>query len=103
MLTPTLEAEKKLKSLHDGCMEQRLGERFPAEPLTVDADDFDHGDGEEGQGCHVHLDQHGGDQEHYQDHKEAAGDPPLLRNPGEEDERERERKEGQGSAFLIRS
>lgn len=63
--------------------------RYPAEPLTVDADDFDHGEGEKGQRCHVHLDQHSGDQKHHQDHREAAGDPQFLRNPGIEEEKQK--------------
>lgn len=49
--------------------------------LTVDADDFDHGEGEEGQRRHLHLDQDGRQQEDHQDDHQAAGDPELLRNP----------------------
>lgn len=56
--------------------------------LTVDADNFDHGDGEEGQRGYVHLDQDGGQHEDHQDDCQAARDPQLLRNPeGEQEER----------------
>lgn len=54
---------------------------WPADKLTVDADDFDHGDGEEGQRGHVHLDEDGRQQEDHQDDPQAARDPQLLRNP----------------------
>lgn len=43
--------------------------------LTVDADNFDHREGEEGQRGHVHLDEDGRHQEDYQDDHQAARDP----------------------------
>lgn len=49
--------------------------------LTVDADNFDHSDGEEGQWGNVHLDKHGCYEENYEDDRQAAGDPQLLRDP----------------------
>lgn len=52
-----------------------------SEKLTVDADNLDHGEGEEGHRGHVHLDEDGRHQEDHQDDHQAAGDPQLLRNP----------------------
>lgn len=43
--------------------------------LTIDADNFDHRDGEEGQWGHVHLDEDGRHQEDHQDDHQAARDP----------------------------
>lgn len=54
---------------------------WPAEKLTVDADNFDHGEGEEGQRGQVHLHKDGRQEEEHQDDRHAAGDPQLLRNP----------------------
>lgn len=49
--------------------------------LTVDADDFDHGESKEWQGLHLHLHQHCSDEKHHQNDGETAGDSQLLRNP----------------------
>lgn len=57
------------------------GSSFKQE-LTVDADDFDHGDGEEGQRSHLHLDQDRRQEEDQQDGRQGTRDPQLLRNPG---------------------
>lgn len=54
------------------------------ELLTVDADDFDHGEGKEWQGIHVHLHQHCSDEKHHENHRETARDPQLLRDPEKE-------------------
>ena len=53
----------------------------PLASLTVEADDLDHGEAEERQRSHVHLDQHSGYQEHHQDDRQAARDTQLLRDP----------------------
>lgn len=52
----------------------RLTAGGAAEQLTVDADDFDHCDGEEGQRRHVHLDEDGRHQEDDQDGHHASED-----------------------------
>ena len=52
--------------------------------LTVDDDDLDHGDGEEGQRLHLHLDQDGRQQKHPQDDRQAPADTQLLGDPGRE-------------------
>lgn len=44
------------------------------ERLTVDADDFDHCEGEEGQRCHVHFHEDGRHQENNQDDDHTAED-----------------------------
>ena len=56
--------------------------------LTVDDDDLDHGDGEEGQGIHFHLDQDGRQQEHTQDDRQTPANTQLLGDPGREGGRE---------------
>lgn len=62
------------------------GRRFPLtrrrrRPLTVDEDDLDHGEGEEGQRGHLHLHQQRSQQEDHQDDRQAARDAQLLRDP----------------------
>lgn len=49
--------------------------------LTVDADNFDHCEDEEGQWSYVHFDKHRCQQEHHQNDCQAARDPQFLRNP----------------------
>lgn len=49
--------------------------------LTVDADNFNHRDGEEGHWGQVHLDKHSCQEKNDEDDRQAARDPQLLRNP----------------------
>lgn len=48
--------------------------------LTVDADDFDHGDDEERQRLQVYFHQDGSQQKHQQNGRQTPCDPDLLRN-----------------------
>lgn len=52
--------------------------------LTVDEPDGGHGDGEEGSGAHVHLDQRRRQGEEQQDDQQAAQDPHHLRDAAHE-------------------
>lgn len=55
--------------------------------LTVDADDFDHSECKERQGFHLHLHQHRCDEKHHENDRQTAWDPPLLRNPGRNEQK----------------
>lgn len=70
-----------LASIFEGVAGVKCANGAILQALTVDADDFDHGEGEEGQRRHVHLDEDGRHQEDHQDDHQAAKDPQLLWNP----------------------
>lgn len=53
-------------------------------PLTINENDLDHGDDEEGQSIHLYLHQDGSHQEHQQDGHQAAQDPNSLGDPARE-------------------
>lgn len=51
------------------------------EALTVNADDFDHGENEKRKRCHFHFHHYGCDQKHHEDDGETARDSQFLRDP----------------------
>lgn len=57
-----------------------MGRWGRAAVLTVDEPDRGHGDGEEGLGAHVHLDQHRRQGKEQQDDQQAAQNPHSLRD-----------------------
>lgn len=63
--------------------------------LTVNENDLDHGDDEEGHSIQLHLHQDSSDQEHQQDGYQAAQDPNRLGDPAK---RGREAEAAEGGA-----